>query len=252
MKQLIMDVEPPRRQELTNVDFFKTLTADSAYVLGVIATDGCVYDGDQVIITQSHDCGREFLEQLRKMTGGSIFSGCGKSEAHKASNRLCLYGKEIVEIMRSYGITERKTFSIDFPELPRIMIPHFLRGVVDGDGCVFLGKQGKAGRGIPEFKISFISASFPFISGAAYEIRECGLPLAQGYAKGRVYGLSWSTLAAIEICDWLYRDSTPQMRMERKYKKFVDYLVIRSGARNKKGPRPAAVECSGHYIGSTG
>jgi hypothetical protein len=60
--------------------------------------------------------------------------------------RLRIYGKEIVEKFKSYGMMVRKTWEdYPFPEIPESSLPHFIRGQFDGNGCASKTRQGRGG-----------------------------------------------------------------------------------------------------------
>lgn len=38
------------------------------------------------------------------------------------------------------GVTTKKSLTLTFPNLSKNLIPHFIRGYFDGDGCIWMGK----------------------------------------------------------------------------------------------------------------
>ena len=63
----------------------------------------------------------------------------------KPQNLVTWRSKHMFETLQSYGITPRKTYRPEF-KLPENLIkdelfPHFIRGLFDGDGCVWNGKR---------------------------------------------------------------------------------------------------------------
>jgi hypothetical protein len=112
-------------------DFFKTWSADMAYVLGFVLTDGCV-SGISFSISQKYP---EILERI----GSAMKSNYpirktrnGKSYLHT----LTISRKEMVEDLAALGIGEKKSLTVDFPDVPAEYLSHFIRGVIDGDGWV--------------------------------------------------------------------------------------------------------------------
>jgi hypothetical protein len=111
--------------------FFKHWSAEMAYVLGFILTDGHVV-GNALTIAQKD---REILERIASVmkTNAPIKRRCnGNSHIHT----LIINRKEIVADLLALGITERKSLNVNFPEMSTEYIPHFIRGVTDGDGWV--------------------------------------------------------------------------------------------------------------------
>jgi len=42
----------------------------------------------------------------------------------------------MVKDLAKLGITENKSLTVEFPDVPNEYLPHFLRGVIDGDGWI--------------------------------------------------------------------------------------------------------------------
>lgn len=57
---------------------------------------------------------------------------------------LTLASKYMCNTVEKWGLTQAKTFTINFPDfLPEELIPHFIRGYFDGDGCACVCMNGK-------------------------------------------------------------------------------------------------------------
>lgn len=122
-----------RRRPIYEIDedFFKTWSVEMAYVLGFVLTDGCV-SGNSFYIAQKEP---EILERI-----GSVMKSNypirktrnGKSYLHT----LIISRKEMVEDLSALGIGEKKSLTVAFPDIPAEYLPHFIRGVIDGDGWV--------------------------------------------------------------------------------------------------------------------
>lgn len=122
-------------------------TEEKAYILGILATDGCIG-----VSTNKHkrikitlkNTDAELLEKIKKQfkTDAPIKisdihtklpqgSFCNSKEAtlNICSDTLCNKLKE-------YGIVPSKTYDLDFnfEKIPKKLIRHFIRGCVDGDG----------------------------------------------------------------------------------------------------------------------
>jgi DNA-binding transcriptional regulator WhiA len=110
-----------------DVDFFKSWTPEMAYVLGFILTDGCV-SGNSVTIAQKE---REILERI-----GSAMKSNYPIKQSRNIYTLSISRKSIVEDLAALGITEKKSLTVEFLQVPHEYLHHFIRGVVDGDGWV--------------------------------------------------------------------------------------------------------------------
>ncbi|OCA91301.1 hypothetical protein A8F94_05425 [Bacillus sp. FJAT-27225] len=116
-----------------NKDFFKSWTNEMAWVLAMIYTDGCIHD---TVGNRSFDIAQKdtnILHKIRDLLGSNhkIIDGYKNRSAC-----LNIGSTEMVNDLKSYGMTPNKSRSIKFPDVPELYLPHFIRGVIDGDGWV--------------------------------------------------------------------------------------------------------------------
>lgn len=107
------------------------------YLLGLISTDGYVYDKNNIWFCSItlNDRDLHLLEDIQKLFGGKI-------NAHsKSAYRWILYNKPFVKWLIDNGITRKKSLNMDITDyFASLSIENkyaFLRGVIDGDGCIF-------------------------------------------------------------------------------------------------------------------
>lgn len=104
----------------------------NAYFFGLIMSDGCITHNKNrnMIVLGLND--KEMIEYLHS------YVEC-KRNIYKQdkSYRLYYWNEEAVGFMRKYNLTEKKSLTIDFPDLfPEEYMPDFIRGIFDGDGSV--------------------------------------------------------------------------------------------------------------------
>lgn len=114
-----------------NADFFADWSAEMAYVLGFILTDGCVV-GNYFSIAQKD---KAILERIN-IAMESNYPIRSRKNGKSYLNTLIISRKKMVADLVALGITEKKSLTVDFPPVPSEYLPHFVRGVVDGDGWV--------------------------------------------------------------------------------------------------------------------
>lgn len=114
-----------------NADFFANWSADMAYVLGFILTDGCV-SGNSFSIAQKD---KAILERINTVME-SNYPIKGRKNGSSYLYTLNVSRKKMVADLAALGITEKKSLTVDFPPVPTEYLPHFIRGVIDGDGWV--------------------------------------------------------------------------------------------------------------------
>ena len=108
------------------------------YLLGLIASDGYVYKTKPrveigLIISDS-----KILEDISQYIFGENLVRYEPNFSVNGRCRLFIYGKEIVEELYKYGITQKKseTLNLNMDLFENKYLRHFLRGYIDGDGCI--------------------------------------------------------------------------------------------------------------------
>lgn len=139
-ENLIRPVGSSSRKYSSNFSYFESIdTEQKAYWLGVLYADGCVSKKNNSLRFSSID--KEWIEAYKK---DLEYNGPINIEHHSKFNKniykVTIYSDKLVDSLVSYGCVERKSLVLEFPDLPESLIPHFIRGYFDGDGCVYSGK----------------------------------------------------------------------------------------------------------------
>ena len=171
-------------------DFFSAWSAEMAYVLGVIYTDGNVYreTGSE---RQRKRIGRLQMSQkepelLEKVLGlmecnVRIFFVNEKRYGNIVSGeryQFMITNDKLYDDLLKFGITPNKSLTLQFPDVPREYVRHFVRGCWDGDGSVYLEKRSK------RIKASYVSGSRKFIEGMIDALSKDGLEIKTIYTRG--------------------------------------------------------------------
>ena len=126
------------RSSLVDRQFFSEPNADMAYVLGLVISDGCIClssRGREYVAIKSIDL--PLLEMVREMMQSQYaITDCGRSSSGNIVWRIRIANKQVVDDLKRWGVTPRKTFTTSFPKLPGQFVGDFIRGVFDGDGTV--------------------------------------------------------------------------------------------------------------------
>jgi hypothetical protein len=115
----------------------KELTIEPAnlwYLVGLITSDGCLSkDGRHVDITPKD---RNFLSQIRDLLG--VMNTVGTKNRHRINEAfyLQLSNKNLYEFLLSIGLTPNKSLHLTSLDIPENFFVDFLRGLIDGDGCL--------------------------------------------------------------------------------------------------------------------
>jgi hypothetical protein len=179
-----------------------------AYVLGYWWADGCMRikanTGAHQIEIASND--REHLQTIAQIIGGKYFLRKVSPQANTYVIAFC--SKEMYQDIESHGGTPRKSRTIDFPNVPTEFLPHFVRGVVDGDGTL----AWNGDRPI----IQVYSGSRLFLNGLIADIAQnTGIPEPLPQTNRENWTIKWSTIRAKCLAAWLYVDH-PGLSLARK------------------------------------
>lgn len=207
-----------------NVDenYFEIInTPNKAYWLGFLYADGCV------MVRERNNKKSHILEiSLNEddITHLEKFKMCLKSnspikhkiikEKYKAC-RLNICNKKICEDLIKLGCTPRKSLTLTFPteeQVPKELIPHFIRGYLDGDGCVFNNGEEK--------KIGFVGTKniLENIQNIMYD--KFGLRKVKMQKAGKAFQCMWSGAGNLKTWfDYLY-DYEDIIFLQRKFEKF--------------------------------
>ena len=118
-----------------NVDFFRKDSPEKFYVVGLIASDGFVKGNKVSFTSKDYELAKFFADIIG-------FKNSIREETHKLSDKLTnsytvqFSSAEVVAILLTYGVTERKSLSFFPTNIPNEFLADFLRGVFDGDGSV--------------------------------------------------------------------------------------------------------------------
>lgn len=126
----------PRRKYKLNIDFFETIdTHAKAYVLGFIFADG--YNNlRSVEIAQDNSR----LDILYKISNVMEYDGGLKSYDDRRS-RLYLCSRKMCKDLLKYGVVPNKSLKLHLPQLEDYLMPSFILGYFDGDGCIWQSRR---------------------------------------------------------------------------------------------------------------
>lgn len=116
--------------------YFETIdTTEKAYFLGFLYADGTNTGVSLQLALMEEDS--YILERLKNAIK---YTGPLRTYSHKIGKpqtRLEIVRLKLVADIEKLGVRRNKTFNLQFPDfLPEDLIPHFIRGYFDGDGCI--------------------------------------------------------------------------------------------------------------------
>lgn len=122
-----------------NEYFFDNKNPISAYWAGFIFADGCITSqkyGTRIhVIIQESDSGH--LENLARTIGFPVNKIYQNKTKSKTIQFYTHRKQDFIDVFKKWGIVPRKTYNFVVPQIPKDLIPHFLRGWCDGDGHIY-------------------------------------------------------------------------------------------------------------------
>ena len=123
-----------RRKYKINEEFFDSLTSLSAYWLGFLYADG-YQNSAELIVHLSKKDHYHLLMLKNDMNSEHPIVERNGIWLRVGSKKLCL-------ALNTLGCVQAKSLIVKFPLLDDVLLPHFIRGVFDGDGCAYINKKG--------------------------------------------------------------------------------------------------------------
>jgi hypothetical protein len=203
--------------------FFSQDTPESFYWAGFIAADGCIKKSrgnTQLKIEISvYD-----LVHLKKFVSAIKFTGKIENVKWRSTNGVVarITSKQIAQDLERFNIVPRKTLIYTFPEwlINHPMVNHFMRGYFDGDGSVwfYLPKLNKT-----QVLAFEMLGTENFVNTYADILKEkcdvnTNIRKKENIWKGRFSG----NQAAQRVREFLYKDATDDILLERKRDRFFD------------------------------
>lgn len=211
-----------RHKVIHNV--FSSFTPSSCYWAGFIAADGCLRSNG--VEVELAECDKKHLHKLCKFGGRDNKLWNREKYGHKSAS-MSLVSKQIAkDLKNNFSICKNKSLILSPPNLPKHLISHYIRGYMDGDGSIGWHKHCKS------IRLCFTSGSSDILNWikttVVKKVSTSGSPSVR-HKNNNCYYLEFKNKNTIDILNWLYLDSTPNTRLTRKYKKYLElkklYLI---------------------------
>ena len=226
-----------------NLDVFYNEDATSYYLLGAFMTDGNIKVNkyrsmSKSVRLTSNDI--DWLKQIKNLICKEVPITRKSNSKYCGEFQIC--SNKLAEWFISKGCTPKKSLTLEFPKVPKKYMPDFIRGCIDGDGSVWLGKAKcrKNGKYYVVFNSSIVSASKKFSiafnnalkqKGFSYSLYEhtpeigrliLGKPTK---TANTCYTTTITGIDALHFLEWVYYTNNP-LAMPRKYKKALAIIKL--------------------------
>ncbi len=228
------------------LDFFEQMTAELAWFLGAVCSDGSIgsiYGPNKTTRSFSlASIDKDFVDKLGMLVGLSPSKSASTTSSKPIWTLRCS-NKLFVGHLEELGVSNNKSSSVTIPEaIPPELIRHFIRGYFEGDGCV-----SKTSKGTLRFSLSSKSREL-IMSVAKILHQQAGIGICgKRYSRSHVnppnclrltvyvvkeqrsdlimYKIETSALSMIEkLYRYLYEDIDEAHRMNRKFSVFEKTL----------------------------
>lgn len=218
LRELNVGRRDRNRTTTVNHTAFDTITDESAYWCGVLATDGYVTaKGSNIGLTLIDE---EVVANFLKFVGSDkevkLFKGTNLTRNQAYSGLVT--SKVIENALAKYGITKQKTLTLEVSD-ELALNPNFWRGAIDGDGSISWNSHSQS----------------PVLSlcGTARFVRQFQTFLKTIDVESQVYDsratlseCKLSVLETIKALDYFYLLSSTTTRMKRKYEYYCAARMV--------------------------
>lgn len=227
-----------KKNRTFNDNYFNEIkTPNQAYWLGFIYADGLVLSKNE---KRNYELGIELcdideqqlidfnneLGGVHKITHGHYekYICDYKNISITDTVRIRIYSKNIVEDLIRHNVVENKTKFANYPVVDDNLFFDFLRGYMDGDGCIYVNQNNAK---LSQFHItSSHNEVLNYIKNKllSYEIQSTIYK-----EKEKKYRLHVNCNNAVKLLDMIYYDTNVQ-KLNRKYEKYLllKALLIRN------------------------
>jgi len=211
-------------------DFFKTWSADMAYVLGYIAADGNISIGKRgncYLALEGID--KELIGDIKRVLGsGHTITSRRRNVGWNKTYRLQIGSKEMVGDLIKLGLTPNKAKRMCLPSIPKKYFGDFVRGYFDGDGNVCFSRYKRKDRKhgyIQYLRVLFTSCSEVFLKAIVLRLEnESGIDDFHLRARGNYYLLYCHKNEQVKKIFELFYGFHPALYLNRKFVYFKEAL----------------------------
>lgn len=202
-----------------------------AYAVGLIATDGCLYNDGRHISFTTND--RQLAETLLSCLGRRSVYGTSRTRIGNLLYRVQIGDVGLYRWLQTLGLTPRKSLTLGGIDVPADFLLPLVRGLLDGDGTV-LNKVYRADTGHTDdyyweyLQAKFYSASAEHLFWLRERLRDAlaidgylGTTAPRGQ-RHHLWELRYGKVASEKLLTRLYEDPEAP-RLERKWRVWEAY-----------------------------
>lgn len=219
LKYVRLNQKQPNKKYVNENIFENIDTEEKAYWLGFMFADGCINrTSDRIELSlkeEDYDHIKKFKNFLESEHSIGKKSKTIKDKTY-ISYRLGITNKKLKQDLISHGCVPNKTKILKFPKLKKEFIKHFIRGYLDGDGCITSHISSKVSLeilGTKEFLIEILK--YYNVSTNKY---------IYGFKHSDINRLVLTGKKAFNIIEDLYKDSN--IYLDRKFNLYNKFAPL--------------------------
>lgn len=227
-----------KRKHSIDESVFDRITEQSAYWIGFLMADGYISKNKSAVHLnlkaddETHIRKfRKFLKSSHKITVRDVLLkhyGISKAACYSFNSF------KIVKTLKDFGVTNRKSLTAKAKKIQNN--PHFWRGVIDGDGSIFLSKTGNnnlivalvGSKTIIEQFLQFVNT----ITKTNASVREI--------KKSKAFETRISGFIAEKVLQRIYKN--PKISLDRKHETVKEVFNIYKIKKHKKNKHKAKIK----------
>lgn len=137
-----LQVKDRRRKYELNEEYFSIIdTQEKAYWLGFLSADGYVNETRNQIQFELQERDKESVKLFANTISKTYYEPLITISNGFLHYYVLLTSKKLVEDLKKYNVYQNKSLTFSPPELPKELIPYWIIGYMDGDGCLFKSKK---------------------------------------------------------------------------------------------------------------
>ena len=198
----------------------------TAYIAGIYAADGSNEKSGISIGLQSTD--KEVLEKISDYFNytGPLYTMNRSKNNEKDQVRLTISDSLFRKFFEKRGIVKNKTLDYQVPDF-YLHNPHFWRGMLDGDGCIFKYQKQYITYGLSLVGTKHTIDSFKkfceFILGKSVKVNPYKIK-----STIDIYSITFVGKMYLPLLNAIYGNIIANMYITRKYNKYLEIINIKS------------------------
>lgn len=207
---------------------FNTIdTEEKAYWLGFLMADGYNHQTKNCVALRVQKEDKEILEKYKLFlkTDTPIYTFNRTTKINKLNRSYCelnICSPKFSESLANIGCVQGKTYTLEFPNISKLVEHHFIRGFFDGDGCISITKRKDRTEKSYQYQLNFVGKESVLLKIQDIICENTGVFKTKLRNRENNFAkcISWGGRKVCKkILDYLYKDAT--IYLERKYNKYL-------------------------------